>query len=92
MILLLVLALSVDDQQTLGPILQMMKLSSDEEGIKLANDSNLKVWSWLCCFFFSGNQKRAIRIVRQLHCGVAAIKLHVSGKCIIHALPVLCNS
>ena len=71
MILLLVLALSVDDQQTLGPILQMMKLSSDEEGIKLANDSNLKYG--LGCAFFSGNQKRAIRIACQLHCGVAAI-------------------
>ena len=91
MILLLVLALSVDDQQTLGPILQMMKLSSDEEGIKLKRLKFQSMVLVVLFLFFSGNQKRAIRIVRQLHCGVAAIKLHVSGKCIIHALPVLCN-
>jgi len=68
-ILLLVLALSVDDQQTFGPILQMMKLSSDEEAIKLANDSKYG----LGCAVFCGNQKRAIRIASQIHCGVAAI-------------------
>ena len=46
-----------------------MKFSSDEEVIKLANDSKYG----LGCAVFSGNQKRAIAIASQLHCGVAAI-------------------
>ena len=46
-----------------------MKFSSDEEAIKLANDSKYG----LGCAVFSGNQKRAIEIALQLHCGVAAI-------------------
>jgi acyl-CoA reductase-like NAD-dependent aldehyde dehydrogenase len=65
----LILALSVADQQTFGPIIPIMKFSSDEEAIKLANDSKYG----LGCAVFSGNQKRAIRIASQLHCGVAAI-------------------
>ena len=46
-----------------------MAFSTDEEVIELANDSNYG----LGCAVFSGNQKRAIRIASQLHCGVAAI-------------------
>jgi acyl-CoA reductase-like NAD-dependent aldehyde dehydrogenase len=38
-ILLLILIFSVAAQQAFGPILPIMKLSSDEEAIKLANDS-----------------------------------------------------
>ncbi|URD78008.1 Aldehyde dehydrogenase family [Musa troglodytarum] len=52
-----------------GPIIPIMKFSSDEEAIKLANDSKYG----LGCAVFSGNQKRAIAIASQLHCGVAAI-------------------
>ncbi|THU69023.1 hypothetical protein C4D60_Mb08t09970 [Musa balbisiana] len=55
--------------ETFGPIIPIMKFSSDEEVIKLANDSNYG----LGCAVFSGNQKRAIAIASQLHCGVAAI-------------------
>ena len=69
MILVLILTLSVADQQAFGPILPIMKFSSDEEAIKLANDSKYG----LGCAVFSGNQKRAIRIASQIHCGVAAI-------------------
>lgn len=46
-----------------------MKFSSDEEVVELANDSNYG----LGCAVFSGNQKRAINIASQVHCGVAAI-------------------
>ncbi|CAL9125312.1 unnamed protein product [Musa textilis] len=56
-------------EEAFGPIIPIMKFSSDEEAIKLANDSKYG----LGCAVFSGNQKRAIAIASQLHCGVAAI-------------------
>ncbi|XP_010938239.1 aldehyde dehydrogenase 22A1 [Elaeis guineensis] len=56
-------------EEAFGPIIPIMKFSSDEEAIKLANDSKYG----LGCAVFSGNQKRAIEIALQLHCGVAAI-------------------
>ncbi|URE40340.1 Aldehyde dehydrogenase family [Musa troglodytarum] len=62
-------ALDKGAEITFGPIIPIMKFSSDEEVIKLANDSNYG----LGCAVFSGNQKRAIAIASQLHCGVAAI-------------------
>lgn len=46
-----------------------MKFSSDEEVIKLANDSRYG----LGCAVFSGSQRRARKIASQLHCGIAAI-------------------
>ena len=57
------------DLQTFGPILPIMKFSSDEEAVKLANDSKYG----LGCAVFSGNQSRAKRIASQIVCGVAAI-------------------
>ncbi|KAG1371362.1 aldehyde dehydrogenase 22A1 [Cocos nucifera] len=56
-------------EEAFGPIIPIMKFSSDEEVIKLANDSKYG----LGCAVFSGNQKRAIEIASQLHCGVAAV-------------------
>ncbi|XP_074558740.1 aldehyde dehydrogenase 22A1 [Curcuma longa] len=56
-------------EEAFGPIIPIMEFSSDEEVIKLANDSNYG----LGCAVFSGSQKRAIAIASQLHCGVAAI-------------------
>nr|XP_010921480.1 aldehyde dehydrogenase 22A1 isoform X1 [Elaeis guineensis]XP_029120415.1 aldehyde dehydrogenase 22A1 isoform X1 [Elaeis guineensis] len=56
-------------EEAFGPIIPIMKFSSDEEAIKLANDSKYG----LGCAVFSSNQKRAIEIASQLHCGVAAI-------------------
>ncbi|OVA02521.1 Aldehyde dehydrogenase domain [Macleaya cordata] len=56
-------------EEAFGPIMPIMKFSSDEEAIKLANDSNYG----LGCAVFSGNQRRAREIASQLHCGVAAI-------------------
>lgn len=55
--------------QAFGPILPIMKFSSDEEAINLANDSKYG----LGCAVFSGSQQRARQIASQIHCGVAAI-------------------
>ncbi|KAK9086290.1 hypothetical protein Syun_028684 [Stephania yunnanensis] len=56
-------------EEAFGPIIPIMKFSSDEEAIKLANDSNYG----LGCAVFSGNQRRAKEISSQLHCGVAPV-------------------
>ncbi|XP_072975938.1 aldehyde dehydrogenase 22A1-like [Typha angustifolia] len=56
-------------EETFGPIIPIMKFSSDEEVIRLANDSKYG----LGCAVFSGNKRRATEIASQLHCGVAAI-------------------
>lgn len=47
----------------------IMKFSSDEEAVKLANDSKYG----LGCAVFSGSQQRAKRIASQIHCGLAAV-------------------
>ncbi|XP_024968708.1 aldehyde dehydrogenase 22A1-like [Cynara cardunculus var. scolymus] len=47
----------------------IMKFSSDEEAIMLANDSKYG----LGCDVFSSSQRRAKAIASQIHCGVAAI-------------------
>ena len=57
------------DVQAFGPIMPIMKFSSDEEVVDLANDSKYG----LGCAVFSGSQRRAKRIASLLHCGVAAI-------------------
>ncbi|CAN4104677.1 unnamed protein product [Withania somnifera] len=56
-------------EEVFGPILPIMKFSSDEEAVLLANDSSYG----LGCAVFSGSQRRARKIASQLHCGVAAI-------------------
>lgn len=56
-------------EEAFGPIMPIMKFSSDEEAIMLANDSKYG----LGCAVFSGSQRRARAIASQLHCGVAAI-------------------
>ncbi|XP_059646585.1 aldehyde dehydrogenase 22A1 isoform X2 [Cornus florida] len=56
-------------EEAFGPIMPIMKFSSDEEVVKLANDSKYG----LGCAVFSGSQRRAKEIASQLHCGVAAI-------------------
>lgn len=47
----------------------IMKFSTDEEAVKLANDSKYG----LGCAVFSGSKHRAKQIASQLQCGVAAI-------------------
>lgn len=67
----------------------IMKFSSDEEAINLANDSNYG----LGCAVFSGNQRRAREIASQLHCGVAAINDFASNyMCQVLSLFVLISS
>ncbi|KAF3616582.1 Aldehyde dehydrogenase 22A1 [Capsicum annuum] len=56
-------------EEAFGPILPIMKFSSDEEAVQLANDSSYG----LGCAVFSGSQRRARQIASQLHCGVAAV-------------------
>ena len=55
--------------QAFGPIMPIMKFSTDEEAVKLANDSKYG----LGCAVFSGSQRRAREIASQIHCGVVAI-------------------
>ena len=47
----------------------IMKFNTDEEVVKLANDSRYG----LGCAVFSGSQRRAKEIASQIHCGVAAV-------------------
>jgi len=47
----------------------IMKFSSDEEVVRLANDSKYG----LGCNVFSGSQSRAREIASQIHCGLAAV-------------------
>ncbi|KAL7210595.1 hypothetical protein ACSBR1_032037 [Camellia fascicularis] len=56
-------------EEAFGPIMPIMKFSSDEEAVKLANESKYG----LGCAVFSGSQRRAKQIASQIHCGVAAI-------------------
>nr|POE81032.1 aldehyde dehydrogenase 22a1 [Quercus suber] len=56
-------------EEAFGPILPIMKFSTDEEAVRLANDSRYG----LGCAVFSGSQHRAKKIASQIHCGVVAI-------------------
>ncbi|KAE9601496.1 hypothetical protein Lal_00040568 [Lupinus albus] len=56
-------------EEAFGPVMPIMKFSSDEEAVKLANDSKYG----LGCAVFSGSQSRAREIASQIHCGVAAV-------------------
>ncbi|KAG6664186.1 aldehyde dehydrogenase 22A1 isoform X1 [Carya illinoinensis] len=56
-------------EEAFGPIMPIMKFSTDEEAVMLANDSKYG----LGCAVFSGSQGRAREIASQIHCGVAAI-------------------
>ncbi|KAK4586511.1 hypothetical protein RGQ29_023594 [Quercus rubra] len=56
-------------EEAFGPILPIMKFSTDEEAVGLANDSRYG----LGCAVFSGSQRRAKKIASQIHCGVVAI-------------------
>ncbi|KAL7178291.1 hypothetical protein ACSBR2_031440 [Camellia fascicularis] len=56
-------------EEAFGPIMPIMKFSSDEEAVKLANESKYG----LGCAVFSGSQRRAKQIASQIHSGVAAI-------------------
>lgn len=55
--------------EVFGPILNIMKFSTDEEVIKLANDSDFGLGSSV----FSSNKRRAKAIASKLYCGMSAI-------------------
>ncbi|XP_010546977.1 PREDICTED: aldehyde dehydrogenase 22A1 [Tarenaya hassleriana] len=56
-------------EEAFGPIMPIMKFSTDEEVIRLANDSRYG----LGCAVFSRSQRRARQIASQINCGVIAI-------------------
>nr|QVN32934.1 BADH-like protein [Citrus trifoliata] len=56
-------------EEAFGPIMPIMKFDTDEEVVKLANDSRYG----LGCAVFSGSQHRARELASQIQCGVAAI-------------------
>ncbi|KAK6254399.1 hypothetical protein QUC31_016136 [Theobroma cacao] len=56
-------------EEAFGPIMPIMKFSTDEEVVELANDSRYG----LGCAVFSGSKRRAKMIASQIHCGVAAV-------------------
>ncbi|XP_057856064.2 aldehyde dehydrogenase 22A1 [Cryptomeria japonica] len=56
-------------EEIFGPIIAIMKFSSDEEAISLANDTNFG----LGCAVFSGSQRRARAIASRIYCGFSAI-------------------
>lgn len=59
--------------ETFGPVVGVMKYGTEEEAVKLANDSNLgltgSVWS--------RNRRKAERIARQIQAGVVMINDHL---------------
>ncbi|CAI0466999.1 unnamed protein product [Linum tenue] len=61
--------MKIMQEEAFGPILPIMKFSTDEEAIKLANDSRYG----LGCGVFSGSQRRAREIASQIHTGIAAV-------------------
>ncbi|KAL5541966.1 hypothetical protein UlMin_009676 [Ulmus minor] len=56
-------------EEAFGPIMPIMKFNTDEEAVRLANDSKYG----LGCAVFSGSQRRAREIGSQIRCGVVAI-------------------
>ncbi|KAL8153672.1 hypothetical protein V2J09_011432 [Rumex salicifolius] len=56
-------------EEVFGPIMPIMKFDTDEEAIRLANDSKYG----LGCAVFSGRQSRARKIASQIQCGVVAV-------------------
>ena len=64
----------------------IMKFSTDEEAVGLANDSRYG----LGCAVFSGSQRRAKKIASQIHCGVVAINDFASNYlCQVNIISVL---
>ena len=66
-------SMKVMREETFGPVVAVMKIRTDEEALKLANDSNLgltgSVWS--------GNSRRALKIAREIRAGAVTINDHL---------------
>lgn len=56
-------------EEIFGPIIAIMKFKTDDEVVRLANDSKFG----LGCAVFSGNKQRANSIASKIRCGFAAI-------------------
>lgn len=56
-------------EENFGPIMAIMKVHSDEEAIRLANDCNYG----LGCSIFSSNYKRAHKMAASISAGMATI-------------------
>lgn len=56
-------------EEIFGPIIAIMKFKTDDEVVRLANDSKFG----LGCAVFSGNTQRANSIASKIRCGFAAI-------------------
>lgn len=63
----------VMQEETFGPVLGVMKVTSMEEAVQLANDSTLG----LTCSVWSKNRKKAEQIARKVHAGVAMVNDHL---------------
>ncbi|KAL2643603.1 hypothetical protein R1flu_011190 [Riccia fluitans] len=62
-------------EEIFGPILNIMKFKTDEEAVRLANDSSFGLGSSV----FSGSKNRANAIASKLYCGMAAINDFATG-------------
>jgi acyl-CoA reductase-like NAD-dependent aldehyde dehydrogenase len=60
-------------EETFGPVLAVMKYDTEEEAIRLANDSNLG----LTASVWSRNRRHALKIARQLQVGSVMINDHM---------------
>lgn len=56
-------------EEVFGPIIAIMKFNTDDEAVRLANQSTFG----LGCAVFSGNKQRANAIASKIYCGFAAI-------------------
>ncbi len=60
--------MEVMTDETFGPVLGIMSVTSEEEAIQKANDTRFG----LSAYVFTRNERRARRIARQLECGAVA--------------------
>ena len=66
-------SMKVMQEETFGPVLCIMKIDNIEEGIKLANDSDLALTSSI----WTKNKSKAISIAKKIHSGVTTINDHL---------------
>ncbi|MFA6033835.1 MAG: aldehyde dehydrogenase family protein, partial [Myxococcota bacterium] len=62
-------AMAVAREESFGPVMPIMKFSTDEEVIRRANDSPYG----LLAYVFSRNRKRALRVAEQIEAGTVMI-------------------
>ncbi|MDY0376694.1 MAG: aldehyde dehydrogenase family protein [Desulfobacterium sp.] len=69
----------VMNEETFGPVVGVMKVTTMDQAVELANDSTLG----LTCSVWSGNRKNAEHLARQIKTGVAMVNDHLMS----HGLP-----